>query len=138
MRSVRQRAVTIAGILGAILLPGTSPAITQESPPAASRNTCFYVAQFRSWKAPDAKTIYIRVELHRIFRLDLAGECSLLLRPDSHLIMNVRGPDTICRPLDWDLKVAESFPGIPEPCIVKTMTELTPAQAAAIPPHFRP
>lgn len=100
---------------------------------------CFYITQFRSWRAPDAKTIVIRVNLHDYYRLDLSGECGLLTFPGTHLITKTRGPETVCSALDWDLSVAESEPGaIPEPCIVKTMTPMTPADVAALPPKFRP
>jgi len=82
--------------------------------------------------------MYIRVNMNKYYRLDMSGSCPALLWPDAHLIMNVRGPDTICSPLDWDLKVSTGLHGIPMPCIVKTMTPLTPDQAAAIPKKFKP
>jgi hypothetical protein len=55
--------------------------------------------------------------------------------------MNVHGPDTICSAIDWDLKVSTSTDlrgGMAVPCIVKTMTELSPDEAAAIPKKFKP
>ena len=110
-------------------------------PPASAAdgaNQCFFSSQFESWRAPDAKTIFIRVNHHNYYRLDLANACSALLWPDAHLITKVHGPDTICSPLDWDLKVGQGFPSIPEPCIVKTMTKLSPAEAESIPKKFKP
>ncbi len=106
--------------------------------PSGSTNQCFFSSQFESWRAPDAKTIYIRVNLHNYYRLDLANRCSGLLSPDAHLITKLHGPDTICSPLDWDLKVAQGYPSIPEPCIVKAMTKLSPAEVQAIPKKFKP
>ena len=107
-----------------------------QAPPARS---CFYINQFQGWKAPDAKTIIIRVNVNSYYRLDLAAECHLLKVPSSHLITHTRGPDTVCSAIDWDLSVAESGMGsIAEPCIVKTMTPLTPADVAALPAKFRP
>jgi Family of unknown function (DUF6491) len=101
-------------------------------------DSCFYVTQFEDWRAQDAKTINIRVGLNRYYRLDLASECREALWPGSHLTMNVRGPDTICSAIDWDLRVSQDMHSIPTACIVKSMTELSPAEAAAIPKKFKP
>jgi hypothetical protein len=77
--------------------------------------------------------------MNQFYRLDLSAACPLLTMPGSHLITRTRGPDTVCSAIDWDISVAQSPPAsMPEPCIVKKMTALTPGEAAAIPPKFRP
>ena len=129
------RQIMLAGVF---VLVAAGAASAQPAEPARPTMKCFFANQFQDWKAPDAKTIFIRVTPERYFRLDLAGECGLLRFPDSHLITVFRGSDTVCSALDWDLKVAQSPNGIPEACIVKSMTELAPAEVQAIPPHFRP
>lgn len=118
------------------LLAMTGSAFAQDNPSPAGK--CFYVNQFESWKAPDPQTIFIRANFHHYYRLDLSGPCPTLLSPDTHLILNVRGPDTICSALDWDLKVSQGSNGIPSACIVKKMTPLTAEEVSQIPPHFRP
>jgi hypothetical protein len=134
MRPTLMTAAILAGLLAAAL-----PAMSQPVAPAGKPSGCFFSPEFQSWKAPDDRTIYLKVRPNRFFRLDLAGECAPLRWPGSHLIMHERGSDTICTAVDWDLQVEESSPGsIPEPCIVKTMTELTPDQAAALPKGARP
>ena len=116
------------------LLSGLAPAAAQPA-----QNACFLITEFRGWKAPDTKTILIRVGLDRVYRLDLANTCSLLRSPGSHLITKTRGPDLVCSAVDWDLSVSQPPPGnILEPCIVKKMTLLSPDEAAAIPPKFKP
>ncbi|MGB8363709.1 MAG: DUF6491 family protein [Rhizomicrobium sp.] len=107
-------------------------------PASPSKNQCFYINQLESWRAPDAKTIYIRVQLDNYYRLDLAGACPAIMWPGSHLITKTRGPDTVCSAVDWDLSVSEEPHGIPEPCIVKSMTRLSPREVAAIPRKFKP
>ena len=103
------------------------------------QKACFPITEFRGWKAPDTRTILIRVGLDRVFRLDLANTCSLLTSPGSHLITRTRGPDLVCSPIDWDLAVSQSPPGnIPEHCIVKKMKLLLPNEVTAISPQFRP
>jgi hypothetical protein len=114
-----------------------APAAAQPAGPP--QNACFEIEQFQNWRAPDDRTIYIRVLFDKYYRLDLAGTCPALRMPDSHLITHTRGPDTVCSAIDWDLKVSEgpSF-RFSEPCIVKTMTLLGPAEVAAIPKGFKP
>ena len=126
-----------AGLAGGLSLFAAAPA-QPPAPQPAPHNACFFSTQFQNWKAPDPGTIFIRVNMNRYFRLDLSGTCETLMWPDSHLITHVRGSDSICSAIDWDLKVSNGPDGIAEPCIVRTMTELTPAQVAAIPPKFRP
>jgi len=126
-------AFVLAGLTGiAVSQPAASP------PPTQNTRSCFYVNEFDSWKAPDANTIFIRTNINRYYRLDMSGSCPALLWPNTHLIMNVRGPNTICSAVDWDLKVSQGFHDIPVPCIVKLMTPMTPDEVAAIPKKFKP
>jgi|HubBroStandDraft_6_1064221.scaffolds.fasta_scaffold32093_5 hypothetical protein len=138
MRQSAKHFIAAAGLFAGLSLTATLPASGESTEPPAPHSMCFYSNQFQSWKAPDARTIFIRVDMNRYYRLDLAGDCTSLLWPESHLIMNFRGPNTLCSALDWDLKVSQEPHGIPEACIVKTMTELSPAEASAIPPKFKP
>lgn len=101
-------------------------------------SSCFFVHQLQNWKALDARTIFLRVNLDQYYRLDFASQCRSVLWPNAHLIINVRGPSTICSAVDWDLKVNNSSHSIPEPCIVKRMTPLAPSEVQAIPKRFKP
>jgi hypothetical protein len=97
------------------------------------------IRSFENWKAPDAKTIYIRVNLRQYYRLDLATSCPTLLSANSHLITKWRGSSWVCSALDWDLKVSDDpMRGFASPCIVKTMTPLSESEAASIPRKFKP
>jgi hypothetical protein len=136
MRDTIIRYAAAAGIAAAFTVSSLNPAEAQA--PSAPHNTCFYSSEFENWKAPDARTLYIRVGLHRFFRLDLAADCNSLLWPGSHLITEIRGSETICSALDWDLKVSQGTHDIAEACIVKTMTELSPTESDAIPKKFKP
>ena len=106
---------------------------------------CFSMHDFQSWKAPDARTIFIRVDINHYYRLDLAAPCQSLKMIDAHLITKVRGSDQVCDGLDWDLSVADSsgfgingHRGFKQACIVKTQTPLSPAEVAQIPAKFKP
>lgn len=100
--------------------------------------SCFYFNRMENWKAPNPKTIYIRVGSKRYYRLDLAGACYSLRSPGAFLITKIRGPHTICSAIDWDLHVATSWDDIPQACIVKKMTELSPKEVAALPKNAKP
>jgi hypothetical protein len=116
---------------------GLGAAWAGESAPKPSSG-CFTSAQFNSWKAPDANTIYIRVSFNRYFRLDLTKACTTLAWPDAHLVMTVHGPQLVCSPLDFDLKASESLKGFSEPCFVTKMTKVSKAAIEALPQEFRP
>jgi Family of unknown function (DUF6491) len=134
--SMRLTFSVLASVCG--LLLAVPQAVADPTPPGAKPAQCFSVGSFENWRALDARTIYIRVNMHRYYRLDLANACPSLLWPDSHLVTTWRGPNIVCSALDWDLKVSQGMHGIPMPCIVKTMTALTAEEAAAIPKRFKP
>jgi hypothetical protein len=103
-----------------------------------SRQHCFFASEFQNWKAADDQTLYIRIGVHRYFRLDLAGACRTAKWPDAVLITKFRGSSAVCSAIDWDLQVAQGVHSIPEACIVKQMTELTSAEADALPAKAKP
>lgn len=121
----------IAGLIASFALLGVTAI-------AADTTPCFFSRNFEGWKALDARTIYIRVNVRDYYRLDLASTCPTLLGPSTHLITKWHGSDSVCSALDWDLKVAQTGSEIATPCIVKKMTKLSPSEAAAIPPKFKP
>jgi hypothetical protein len=125
------RLLTVSFVAG--MLAGASPA-----PPSMPPRHCFSPAQFDGWRAADAKTIYIRADVNHYYRISLARECSTLAFPDAQLILDVHDGGTICSAADMVIRATQPFVGVPEPCFVKDMTELSPAEAAAIPPAQRP
>jgi hypothetical protein len=130
-------------LVAALTLGPAAMAQTAPSPkpkPAAAENQCFPISEFENWRAPDDKTMYLRVNLNEYYRIDMSGECPELTYPDAHLITVWRGSSEVCGPLDWDLKVADGIgPGsFAVPCIVKAQTRLSPAEVAAIPKKFKP
>jgi hypothetical protein len=132
MLSMSAAAVAMLGSAAA-QTPPPAPLSTKPAP------SCFQMPQFQNWKAADDKTLYIRVNMNQYYRLDLSASCSTLTWPGSHLITQTRGSTSVCSPVDWDLAVSQGPPGgIPQHCIVKAMTPLSPADVAAIPKKFKP
>jgi hypothetical protein len=130
----RLLATTLIGVAVAVL--GMAAADAQPSQKPAPQ--CFFSQDWDGWKATkDSKTIYIRVGVSHIYRLDLSNACPELQMPDAHLITHIRGSSTICTALDLDLKVSDMH-GFATPCIVSQITPLSPAEAAALPKDVRP
>ena len=125
-------AAAVLGLAGAASAADAPTAKPAEKPAAS----CFLSRNWSGWRSPDENTIYLRVNLKDIYRVDLSGGSSLLTWPDSHLVNVERGTDEICAPIDLQLTVAQD--GVREPLFVKAITKLSPEQIAAIPTKFLP
>jgi len=126
-------------LLGAIAatltigLAGAAFASPQDAKAPAKQSSCFLESAWQGWHAPDEKTVYLRVNGHDIYRLDLSSGAPLLTWGDAHLVNIQHGSSWICTPLDLQLSVKENG-GIAEDYLfIKTMTKLTPDEVAAIP-----
>jgi hypothetical protein len=126
-------ALTAAFAASAVCLGATTA--LADSP---NHNSCFLSANWSGWKSPNPNTIYLRIDVGRIYRLDLAQPSYELNDPDAHLVSRIRGSDWICSPLDLQLYVADSHGAGREPLFVKSITELTPDEVKAIPAKYRP
>ena len=127
-------AFALAAGLSAVTTVALAGSMEKDKPAPA----CFRSSQFESWKAPDRKTIYIRTSTQHYYRLDLAAPCYALKTPGAFLVTRIRGSNTICSAIDWDLHVATSWDGIPQACIVKKMTNPSPAEVKALPRKLKP
>lgn len=130
------RPVLIAALAASALGLGVAPAMADSD--LANHQACFLSSNWSGWKSPDPKTIYLRVDINRIFRLDLAQPSYQLNDPSVHLVSVIRGSSWICSPLDLQLTVRDSNGFVRGPLFVKTITELTPDEAKAIPAKYRP
>jgi len=105
---------------------------------AGNMAQCFHSSDISAWRAPDTKTIYLRVFTSRYYRVDLSRQCSPLNWPDAHLITHSHGPDLVCKPVDFDIHASEGPDAIAEPCFVKSLTALTPEEVKALPRNSKP
>jgi Family of unknown function (DUF6491) len=122
--------------LAAVLIAGAAGAAPQAS--ARATPQCFNKRDWRGWRAtPDSKAMYIGVNSRDVYRLDFAGACPALNSGGAHLVTRSRGSNWICHPIDLDLKVADGH-GAQVPCIVKAITPLAAAEAAALPKKLKP
>lgn len=133
----------VALILGGLCAAPVSTVFAEASAPtgaqssAHTRAPCFFRREWKGrWKiTPDARTMYIRVS-SSIYRLDLQASYPLLKDPWAVLV-NKDSADTICGPLDFRLTVSNQA-GVEQWPLVKRMTRLSPAEAAALPKKLRP
>jgi hypothetical protein len=119
-------------LVAALLTLGVLPAAADTHP------RCFQMIQMNGWRAPDGKTIYIRANANEYYRVDLASECSALKSINPHLVLTSHGSSLICSAIDLNVKAADTPGGIVEPCFPKTLTALSPAEAAALPKASKP
>lgn len=128
-----------AGLLTTALLAAAAPALADPAKDAAPRpaRSCFSLSDWDGWSAPDKNTLLMKVRNRDVYRVDLAHGTNQLTSPGVHLVSVVRGIDTVCQPLDLDLRVSDGF-GMAMPIRAKTITKLTTEQIAAIPKKDRP
>jgi len=127
--------LAIAGGLGASAASAAQGDVTAK--PVKPARQCFYLSDWRGWTAPDKDTLYMKVRGRDVYRVDLSWGSNQLTWPGTHLVSIVRGSDSICNPLDLDLRVSDGM-GFSTPIRAKTITKLTPEQVKAIPKKYQP
>ena len=104
---------------------------------AAPNSTCFRMRDVGNHSVADAKTLYLSVGQKQVFKLSMKGSCLGTASNSDPLITEVRGgSDSVCRPIDLDLKV--DMGGMASRCIIDKIEKLTPGQVALIPKKLRP
>lgn len=123
------------GAIAAILMLSAGAAQAADVAKPKTSRACFLTRDVNGWSAADDKTVYIRVGVKDIYRLDLFGTC-----PDINwnwsIALESHGSSWICSPLDATI-IAKSPIG-PQRCPVSKVTKLSPAEAAALPKKHRP
>ncbi len=122
----------VAGAAMAAATALASPALAADAAKPAANDSCFFSSSWQGWHAPNDKTIYLRINVRDIYRVDLSSGSSLLTWPGARLVNVEHGSDSICSPLDLNLTVADQG-GARDFVIAKSITKLTPAEVAAIP-----
>lgn len=129
--------IVMAGLAGAVFLLPVAGLAQPPAPSPAPKNECFFTSQFANWRAGGDRTIYIRTNANRFYRLDLTGRCPALTSPGAMLV-NKFHSSSICSPLDWDMRVSQGPGSIAMSCTVSKMTRLSPAEVAALPKDQKP
>jgi hypothetical protein len=131
------KAGRLAGV-GVGLILALCATATQAASNDSPKTPCFFINQWNGWKSPSPRVIYLGVNLHDVYRLDLAADATELDWPDSHLVSVTRGPDTVCSAIDLNQLSVSDNHGFKEPLFPSKLTKLTPDEIAAIPKKYRP
>jgi hypothetical protein len=136
--------------VGAALLASAGAAYA-DAP--TGRAPCFFINQWHGWKAPSPNVLYLGVNMHDVYQVDLSAGSRMLQSPGVHLVSRTNGPDTVCSAIDLQLEVVDDLDGgghiggldrfggggaMREPLIAAKLTKLTPEEIAAIPKQYRP
>jgi hypothetical protein len=124
-----------AAALVALALAAT-PAVVLAQPAQKSANQCFLSRDVNGFQAPNEHTVYIRVGVKDLYRLDLMSDCSGLTFRQALGFESTPGTPWICSPLDATIVYRDT--GIPQRCPVTAIHKLTPEEAAALPKRDRP
>ncbi len=109
IKNARRRSAILGVAVGTALL--TIAGAAWADPPKDSATPCFFITQWRGWKSPSPKVIYLGVNMHDVYRVDLSAGSRLLQAPDVHLVSRTRGPDTVCSAIDLQLEVSDDIGG---------------------------
>jgi hypothetical protein len=128
-----------AGLLTTVLLAAAAPALAAPADQAKPRpaRSCFSLSDWDNWSAPDKDTLYLKVRNRDVYQVDLSHGTNMLTSPGVHLVSIQRGVNTVCAPIDLDLRVSDGY-GMAMPIMAKSITKLSPEQIAAIPKKDRP
>jgi len=136
-RLTKAALIAAVGLMGGGMLVATG-GHGQPAPNAPkAEQSCFWAHNINGFSAPNDKTVYVRVGVNEIFRLDLMSECTgLTFRQSIGFEREPAGDAFICNPLQATIVYRDT--GIPQRCPVTAMHKLTPEEAAALPKKDRP
>jgi len=125
------------GMMGMMLAPvaaSSSMALAQIPPKAPEQ--CFFARDVNGFSAPNDHTVYIRVGVSKVYRLDLMNDCVNLTYRQSIGLESIPAESWICSPLDATVIYRDT--GFPERCPVTAIHQLSPDELAKLPKRDRP
>jgi hypothetical protein len=127
--------VPLAAVLAAAAVLAL-PAAGLAQPASKPAGQCFLSSAVDGFAAPDDHTVYIRVGVSDVYRLDLMVDCSGLTFRQGIGLESTSANSWICSPLDATVVYHET--GMPERCPVKAIRKLTADEIKALPKRDRP
>lgn len=103
---------------------------------AASADPCFLQRNINGFSAPNDRTVYVRVGVSDVWRLETMNTCTGLTFRNSFALQGSPTSGWICHPLDATILFHE--PGMRMRCPVSAIHKLTPDEVAALPKKDRP
>jgi len=122
-----------APLAALLMLAGSAHA---EATAKTTNRSCFPASNVSGFRASDDKTVYLRVGVKDVYRLDLMSACPNVDWNERIALFSRGGSSFICTGLDVD--VISSTPIGRQRCPVQTLTKLTPQEVAALPKKSLP
>ena len=105
---------------------------------SAAERQCFRTHDIRSHTVGDKSALYINVSGREVYRIGMSDACLAgAISSDPLVMRQPPGSSMVCRPIDLDIAISRSG-GFAMPCIVSSITRLTPTEVAALPAKLRP
>ena len=132
-----KRPLAILAAAGLALAAGSAAAAPPHAKGHRPAESCFRSSDIRNHTIADGRTLYLSTSHREVFRVGMSGSCLSGTMPgDPLVIQSTPGSMMICRPVDFDVGISRH--GMTSPCIVDSITKLTPAQVSALPRKLRP
>jgi hypothetical protein len=96
------------------------------------------VNDWHGWSSPSPGVLYLAVGFRDVYKAELSQPVPGLNQPDTVVISDETGLQTICSAVDLHLILTHRGGGGRRGLIVKSLTKLTPDQIAAIRKRDRP
>ncbi|HUO21755.1 MAG TPA: hypothetical protein VMU59_04500 [Caulobacteraceae bacterium] len=131
-----KRLIITGSLIFAGLAAGAATAkSTTADPKSLAFNQCFRVSDVQNSVQVSETRLNILTKDHRYIRVDMSGRCFYPPFTDPYVVQS-HGDDIVCSPVDLD--IAAGPPGFKTPCIVDRITQMTPAEVAAMPKKEKP
>ncbi len=124
----------------ALALSASAQPAPPTTPPPKHANACFWRRDISNFAAVDQKTVYLRVGVSEVFKLDLFSDCLDLDFVHRIGLKSIGGFESnLCEGPNPGVDVVVRDVGLGHMrCPVTNITKLTPADVAALPKGARP
>lgn len=133
MTNSKRLALITATLWGAALWLAAPAASAAD---ARNHDACFARRNIESFSAPNDHTVYVRVGVDQIYRLDLMTECTNLTFRQGIGLEDQPATPWVCSPLEATVVYHDA--GILERCPVKAIHKLTADEIVALPKKDHP
>jgi hypothetical protein len=114
----------------------SASAVSAQPSQSHSSNQCFYTRNINGFQAPNDHTLYVRVGVNDIYRLDLMNDCTGLTFRQGIGLESTPGDPWICSAIQATVVYRDT--GIRNICPVNSIHKLSPAEVAALPKRDLP
>jgi hypothetical protein len=123
-----------AGLVAASAVLGAVSAAAADT----NGRSCFTVNDWHGWSSPSPDVLYLAVNFRDVYKAELSQPVPGLNQPDTVVISDETGLQSICSAVDLHLILTHRGGGGRRGLIVRSLTKLTPEDIAAIPKRDRP